>query len=402
MSRRAPCRRALPTDGGEALNAAPAPAPEPSSDAHSLPLAGFTVGVTAARRAEELTGLLQRRGARVVEAPAIRIIPTSDDVDLRAATLACMEIGPDVVVATTGIGFRGWIEAADGWGLGEQLRERLAQSQLLARGPKAKGAVRAAGLAEHWSPESEASDEVLERLLAEGVSGRRVVVQQHGEPLTSFTTALRRAGAEVVEVPVYRWVPADDIAPLRRLVASAVAGQVDCLTFTSAPAVASMLQVAEQDGRTQGLVEALSGRVMAACVGPVTAAPLERLGITTVQPARARLGALVRTVVEELPRRHVRTAEAGSHLLELRGHAVYVDGRRAELTPRQVGVLAALLDRGGRVMSRPELLQTVWRNEPADEHAVEMTVARLRTALGAAGVVVETVVKRGYRLAAAD
>jgi uroporphyrinogen-III synthase len=32
-------------------------------------------------------------------------------------------------------------------------------------------------------------------------------------------------------------------------------------------------------------------------------------------------------------------------------------------------------------------------------HAVEMTVARLRTALGPAGGLVETVVKRGYRLA---
>lgn len=200
---------------------------------------------------------------------------------------------------------------------------------------------------------------------------------------------------------MYRWVPADDIVPLRRLVASAVAGQVDCLTFTSAPAVASMLQFAEDDGRIQALAEALRGRVLAACVGPVTAAPLERRGVPTVQPQRARLGALVRTVVEELPLRHTRTAQAGAHLLELRGHAVYVDGKPAELTTRQVGVLAALVDGGGRVLSRPELLRMVWRDEPADEHAVEMTVARLRAALGAAGGVVQTVVKRGYRLAAA-
>ena len=57
---------------------------------------------------------------------------------------------------------------------------------------------------------------------------------------------------------------------------------------------------------------------------------------------------------------------------------------------------------GWRVLSRPDLLRTAWRDEVADEHAVEMTVARLRTALGPAGVVVQTVVKRGYRLAAAD
>lgn len=366
------------------------------------PLAGFTVAVTAARRREELVSLLERRGARVVEAPAIRIIPTHDDVELLAATRLCVTTPPDVVVATTGIGFRGWMEAADGWGLGEPLRACLGRSELLARGPKAKGAVRAAGLAETWSPPSEASDEVLTRLLEEGVAGRRVAVQLHGEPLPDFTAALRAAGAEVVEVPVYRWVPPEDVRPLRRLVEQVVAEAVDCVTFTSAPAVASLLAVAREEDREEPLLAALRGPVLVAAVGPVTAAPLERRDVPTVQPERARLGALVRTVVEELPARRTRVVDAGGHRLELRGHSVLVDGRTVELTARQTGVLAALVDSGGRVLSRPDLLRTAWRDETADEHAVEMTVARLRTALGPAGTVVQTVVKRGYRLAAAE
>lgn len=366
------------------------------------PLAGFTVAVTAARRREELVSLLARRGARVVEAPAIRIIPTHDDDELLAATRLCVATPPDVVVATTGIGFRGWMEAADGWGFGEQLRACLGGSELLARGPKAKGAVRAAGLAETWSPASEASDEVLARLLGEGVAGRRVAVQLHGEPLPDFTAALRAAGAEVVEVPVYRWVPPEDVRPLRRLVEQVVAETVDCVTFTSAPAVASLLAVAREAGREAPLLAAFRGPVLVAAVGPVTAAPLERRDVPTVQPERARLGALVRTVVEELPARRTRVVDAGGHRLELRGHSVIVDGRSVALTARQTGVLAALVDSGGRVLSRLDLLRTAWRDEAADEHAVEMTVARLRTALGPAGSVVQTVVKRGYRLAAAE
>lgn len=365
-----------------------------------LPLAGFTVAVTAARRREELTALLQRRGARVVEAPAIRIIPTGDDDELRAATEGCIAHAPDVVVATTGIGFRGWMEAADGWGLGEQLRARFAEAELLTRGPKAKGAVRAAGLAEAWAPASESTDEVLTRLLAEGVDGRRIAVQLHGEPLPEFVDALTRAGATVLQVPVYRWVPAEDIRPLQRLVEQIAVGQVDCVTFTSAPAVASLLTVARDTGREGGLLDALRGSVLAACVGPVTAAPLERLGIPTVQPERSRLGALVRTVVEELPVRRTRAVHAGPHQLALRGYDVLVDGRPVALTIRQAGVLSALVAAAGRVLTRSELLTRAWYDEPADEHAVEMTVARLRAALGPAGTVVETVVKRGYRLAA--
>lgn len=365
-----------------------------------LPLAGFTVAVTAARRREELTALLERRGARVVEAPAIRIVPTGDDEQLLATTRACIAASPDVVVATTGIGFRGWMEAADGWDLGEQLRGCFAGSDLLTRGPKAKGAVRAAGLAEAWSPDSESTDEVLAKLLADGVQGRRVAVQLHGEPLPDFCAALRAAGAEVLEVPVYRWLPAADVRPLRRLVEQIVAGHVDCVTFTSAPAVASLLAIATEEDRQPAMVEALTGQVLAACVGPVTAVPLERLGIPTVQPARARLGALVRTVVEQLPARRTRTLSAGGHALELRGHIVLVDGVEVALTGKQAAVLTALVESGGRVLSRGDILRTVWPEESRDEHAVEMTVARLRTALGPASSVVETVVKRGYRLAA--
>lgn len=268
-----------------------------------LPLAGYTVAVTAARRREELVGLLARRGARVVEAPAIRIVPTGDDEELLATTRACLTAPPDVVIATTGIGFRGWMEAADGWGLGEALRAQFASSQLLPRGPKAKGAVRAAGLSEAWAPDSESTDEVLAKLLADGVAGKRVVVQLHGEPLPQMCAALRGAGAEVLEVPVYRWVPPEDVRPLQRLVEQLVAGPVDALTFTSAPAVASLLTTAGQQGRTDALLAALRGPVLVACVGPVTAAPLVREGVPVVQPSRARLGALVRTVVEELPAR---------------------------------------------------------------------------------------------------
>src|SRR5690606_10592948 len=126
-------------------------APETAPDA----LAGFTIGVTATRRREEFAALLERRGARVVRAPAIRLVPLSEDADLLAATRACLAAPVDDVVVTTGVGFRGWMAAAEGWGLGAELAEHLGKARVLTRGPKARGAVRAAGLNDHWTPESE-------------------------------------------------------------------------------------------------------------------------------------------------------------------------------------------------------------------------------------------------------
>src|SRR3954469_10278549 len=267
------------------------------------PLAGFTGGVTAARRADELGVLLRRRGAVVVHAPALRIVPLADDGELLGATKEIIDQAPDVVVATTAIGFRGWIEAADGWGLGEQLLGRLRGVELLARGPKVKGAIRAAGLTEEWSPSSESMAEVLDRLLEEGVEGRRVAVQLHGEPLPGFVEALRAGGAEVLGVPVYRWMPPEDIGPVDRLLDAAVSRGLDALTFTSAPAAASLLSRAEVRGLQSELLAALHHDVLSACVGPVTALPLQARGVDTVSPERFRLGPLVQVLWQDLPGR---------------------------------------------------------------------------------------------------
>ncbi|KPI14429.1 Uroporphyrinogen III synthase HEM4 [Actinobacteria bacterium OK074] len=360
------------------------------------PLAGFTVGVTAARRADELGALLQRRGAVVQHAPALRIVPLADDSELLAATKELLQQAPDIVVATTAIGFRGWVEAADGWGLGEALLERLRDVEVLARGPKVKGAIRAQGLTEEWSPSSESMAEVLDRLLEQGVDGLRIAVQLHGEPLPGFIEALRAGGAEVVGVPVYRWMPPEDIGPVDRLLDATVTRGLDALTFTSAPAAASLLSRAEERGLLPELLTALSHDVLPACVGPVTALPLQSRGIDTVQPERFRLGPLVQLLCQEMPGR-ARTLPIAGRRVEIRGHAVLVDGALRPVPPAGMSLLRVLSKRPGWVVPRAELLRAL-PGSGRDEHAVETAMARLRTALGAPKLI-QTVVKRGYRLA---
>lgn len=360
-----------------------------------LPLAGFVIGITAARRADELGALLVRKGAGVRYGPAIRIVPLTDDRELHAATSALLAAPVDAVVATTGIGFRGWLEAAEGWGLGDRLLAQLASASLLARGPKVTGALRAAGLSESYSPASESNAELLQHLLSSGVEGLRIAVQLHGEPLPYFVDMLRAAGAEVIEISVYRWVGPADPGPVDRLLDGVLDGSIHALPFTSAPAAASLIALARRTGRLPGLITALSGPVVAACVGPITAGPLAAMGVPTVQPQRARIGALARTVAETLVARSPRL-RAGGRSIELRGQAAIVDGEWCEVAPAPMALLRALAAAPGRVVSRRELISALPGG--GEEHAVETAIGRLRTSLGG-GKVVQTVVKRGYRLA---
>ncbi|MCU1682086.1 MAG: hypothetical protein JWQ81_2825 [Amycolatopsis sp.] len=263
-------------------------------------LSGVTIGITAERRAEEFIGALERHGANVVHAPSIRIVPLPDDALLRTATENVLAAPVDFTAITTGAGFRGWVEAADGWGLRDGLLTSLGASRVFVRGPKGVGAVRGAGLREEFSAPEESNAELLAAVLGAGVGGKRVAVQLHGSPLPEFTGALADAGADVVEVQPYRWHGPVDPALVYALIDGVIAGKVQALAFTSAPAAANLLALARESGRCDALLTALRGETLCACVGPVTAAPLEAAGVHTVQPERQRLGALVKLLADRL------------------------------------------------------------------------------------------------------
>ena len=97
----------------------------------SAPLTGYRIAVTSARRAEELCALLSRHGAEVCSAPAINMIALPDDDELHTHTAALIAEPPDILVVHTGIGFRGWLAAAEGWGLANQLIESLSSARMM-------------------------------------------------------------------------------------------------------------------------------------------------------------------------------------------------------------------------------------------------------------------------------
>ena len=263
-------------------------------------LSGIAIGVTAERRAEDFIAALERHGADVRHAPTITIVPLDRDPELRAATSTLVAAPIDCTVVTTGAGFRGWLDAAAGWGLDDALLDRLRASRIYARGPKAVGAVRGFGLRESFSADSESNAELFGSLVSAGVSGARIAVQLHGTPLPEHTSQLVAAGASLVEVQPYRWFSPPDVTPVHGLIDAAVAGELGALAFTSAPAAANLLTLAREYGRYDELLAALRGPLLVACVGPVTAAPLEEVGVETVQPERQRLGALVKLLVTSL------------------------------------------------------------------------------------------------------
>ena len=359
-------------------------------------LTGCTILVTADRRAHELATALARRGAVVKHAPSLSIRGHVDDAELLQQTRGIIERPPDVVVVTTGIGFRAWVEAADAHGLADELHAVLAQARIIARGPKARGAIQAAGLTADWVAESETSAEVADVLLSEGVAGLRIAVQHHGAGADGLDELFEAAGADVVGLVVYRWGPPPDPVVLRQSVLDAADGQFDAVVFTSAPGAEAWLADAERAGVALPLADRFrSGATVAAAVGPVTAKPLERRGIDPLQPARGRLGALVRTLVEHFSSAQHLERDTVRGRLCVRSKVALLEGEVLPLSPSGLEVLRLLAAADGDVVTRAAVLD-VLPGDSQDPHAAEVAVGRLREAV--ARDLVRTVVKRGYRL----
>ena len=357
-------------------------------------LAGFRIGVTSDRRSEDLISALERRGADVLHAPALKIAPNDQDTALVEETRALIEARPEVVLVTTGYGMRRWFEVADATGLGAQLSEVLESARILARGPKAVGAVRAAGLEEVQVSASETTASLVDAVETSGLTGRRVAIQLHGYTDEVQLARLRDLSAAVWTVTPYRWVQPTAQDKLPKLIEATCARQLDALTFTSAPGAEATLAVARELGRLGDFVDALRNDVLAAAVGPVTAGPLRDAGAAVLMPDRYRLGAS-----DPAGHRGARPAPGAAAAERQHRARAARPGRRRERSAGQARPeLAGPVQGAGAHRQRgPASRSPTVSARGADDHALEVAMSRLRQALGVPGLVT-TIVKRGYRL----
>jgi uroporphyrinogen-III synthase len=375
--------------------------PADKADAPSLgfrfdQLDGFRIGVTSDRRSEDLIDALKRRGASVLHAPTLTMAARLDDEPILFDTRAVISARPDVLLATTSYGIRRWFEVADAGGLGDELLEALQHTTILVRGPKARGGIRAAGLNDTGMSDDETTASLVTKTLTEFPDARTVAIQLHGYTDEHQLMRLRAAGHTVLTVAPYRWLSPDTSdARVERLIEAIAGQQLDAVTFTSAPAVDAMLSTAEALGRLGEVAEAFRSAVVAAAVGPVTAAPLIAVGIPVIQPERFRMGALIKLVCDHLEKTRVTQLETRYGTLELRGAVVMLEGQRSVLPPTALALLRTLVAAGGAVVSRSALAASTPTH--LDDHALEVALSRLRAALKTPGLV-ETVIKRGYRL----
>ena len=84
--------------------------------------------------------------------------------------------------------------------------------------------------------------------------------------------------------------------------------------------------------------------------------------------------------------------------LDLAGYKAYAGGEGIDLTPREFEILRELLVNRGRILTRQNLLQTLWKYEFfGEERIIDTHIKNLRKKLGTADYI-ETIRGVGYRI----
>ncbi|HLY66037.1 MAG TPA: uroporphyrinogen-III synthase, partial [Chloroflexota bacterium] len=107
---------------------------------------------------------------------------------------------------------------------------------------------------------------------------------------------LEARGAEVLELPLYRWALPADVQPMRELIHGL--DRANALAVTSATQVHNLFQIADTEGCSTELRDGLN-RLTVAAVGPVAAQALREHGVQpVVQPEHPHMGTMIRDLAQ--------------------------------------------------------------------------------------------------------
>lgn len=229
------------------------------------PLFGKTVIVTRARaQASLLTKKLEAEGAKVVEVPAIKIVPATDYAPLDKAIAEISAYKWLVLTSANGVEyfFNRLHEA------GKDTRA-LAGVKIAAIGSATAEALTSYGITADLIPSAFKAEELAEALEGQLAAGDKILLARAKVAREVLPERLREIGADVNVVTAYETVA--DCEDKDALVELLESGEASVVTFTSSSTVTNLLEVL-------GDKKSLLNKVALASIGPVTSATLEKHG----------------------------------------------------------------------------------------------------------------------------
>ncbi|MDF2756157.1 MAG: hypothetical protein K0S94_1742 [Nitrospira sp.] len=283
-------------------SAAEPPTPSPPvipTDFHGLRVLSFE-----SRMGAEMARLIQRHNGHAVVVSALREIPIplQDNSAVFRFGVKLILNQLDILILMTGVGTKALLEILQTRYPLAEIIDALKKTIIVTRGPKPLAILKTLGVEANITvPEPNTWHDVIATLdYYRPVQGLKIAIQEYGVSKPDMIQDLQTRGADVFSVPVYRWALPEDTAPLHSAIMEVVNGRIDAMVITNAAQVDHVMQLAEQDQKTELFRESCKKIVMAS-IGPTASEGLKHYDLPVdFEPSHPKMGVLVKELSERI------------------------------------------------------------------------------------------------------
>ncbi len=255
------------------------------------PLLGKRVVITRARhQASELSLLLQKKGACVIEFPTIKIVPIEENKPLERAIERIGEY--DWIIFTSVNGVDCFFSNLHGL---KKDSRALGGCKVCAIGPATARRLKSFGIIPDFMPERYVAEEIISGLKERSIEGTSVLIPRAAQAREILPKRLREMGCNVEVVALYRTLLEEKDSG--RIIELIKGEEVHYITFTSSSTVKNFfklvpVELIREKFQHTGL------RLVA--IGPITASTLEEFGCRAhIIPSSYTIASLVRAIEED-------------------------------------------------------------------------------------------------------
>ena len=283
-------------------SAAEPPTPSPPvipTDFHGLRVLSFE-----SRMGAEMARLIQRHNGHPLVVSALREIPIplQDNSAVFRFGVKLILNQLDILILMTGVGTKALLEILQTRYPLAEIIDSLKKTIIVTRGPKPLAILKTLGVEANITvPEPNTWHDVIATLdYYRPVQGLKIAIQEYGVSKPDMIQDLQKRGADVFSVPVYRWALPEDTAPLHSAITEVVNGRIDAMVITNAAQVDHVMQLAEQDQKTELFRESCK-KIVVASIGPTASEGLKHYDLPVdFEPSHPKMGVLVKELSERI------------------------------------------------------------------------------------------------------
>lgn len=265
---------------------------------------GLRVVSFESRLADAMQRGLAKHGADGLVAPSMQEIPLERNPEAISFGDKLMAGQIDVVIFMTGVGARMLFKVLLTKYSEKEMVDALRKVTTVVRGPKPVRVMKEFGMDPTLiAPEPNTWWEIIEEMdynrKGLELKNKTVAVQEYGIPNEDLIKALKKRGAHIIQVPVYRWALPDDRGPLEQALREILEGKVRIVLITNAVQIRHLVRLASEKGVEEPFRKAFR-QVVIASVGPTASEAIRECGFSAdFEPSRTKMGHLITETAEQ-------------------------------------------------------------------------------------------------------